>query len=311
MAQRPSRSCTHVLEPMKLSQIECFVAVSKARHFGRGAESINRSQPPVSRQIRLLEDELGVQLLHRTSTHVELTEAGKIFLQEVELGMAHLQQAVRAARRTAMPQLPSLRISTTASVMLGAFAAFLAKFQREFPDFLFELTTADKTSQIAMLLHKQTDLAVLRSLPDTPGLAATRLIDEPIVAALNSRHALAIYSQIELHQLADHPLIVYRGRSSNSVADTIVAHCARAGFAPSILTETDDMQTAAFTASLKPGVALVAASLQNMHTPNLVFRPVLLRGEPITMPLYLVYREHDASESTAKFVSTAAQHCTG
>lgn len=294
---------------MKLHQIECFVAVAKAGHFGRGAQSIHRSQPPVSRQIRLLEEELGVQLLERSSSHVELTPAGRIFLQEAELGIAHLEQAARAARRTVLPQVPNLRIGTTASVMLGIFAVFLAKFQKAFPEYLFDLVTADKTSQLAMLQRDEIDVSVLRSPPDAPGLSATRLLDEPVVAAMGSRHALAIYSQIELHQLAAHPLIVYRGRSPHSVADILAGYCARAGFAPSILTETDDMQTAAFTASLKPGVALVAASLQNMNTPNLVFRPVLLRGEPITMPLYLVWREGDASEGIARFVRTAVQHC--
>lgn len=294
---------------MKLHQIECFVAVARAGHFGRGAESINRSQPPVSRQIRLLEDELGVRLLERSSAHVELTEAGRIFLDEVEVGIAHLHQAVRAARRTALPQVPNLRIGTTASVMLGIFAVFLAKFQKAYPEVLFDLVTADKSSQLSMLQHDEIDVSVLRSPPDATGLAATRLLDEPVVAAMGSRHALAIYSQIELRQLAAHPLIVYRGRSPNSVADILAGYCARAGFTPSILTETDDMQTAAFTASLKPGVALVAASLQNMNTPNLVLRPVLLGGEPITMPLYLVWREGNASDSIAHFVRTAAQHC--
>lgn len=294
---------------MKLSQIECFVAVAKAGHFGRGAESVNRSQPPVSRQIRLLEEELGVQLLRRNPNHVELTEAGKIFLTEVELGMAHLHQAVRAARRTVAPQAQNLRIGTTASVMLGIFAVFLAKFQKEYPEFLFDLATADKTQQISMLLHNTIDLAVVRSLPDAPGLVATRLIEEPIVAALNSRHALATQSQIDLHQLSACQLIVYRGRSTNSVANLLLEHCANAGFSPSILTETDDMQTAAFTASLSSGVALVAASLQNMNTPNLVFRPVLVRGEPIMMPLYLIHRESDVSENVARFVSTAVSYC--
>lgn len=250
-----------------------------------------------------------MQLLRRNSNHVELTEAGKVFLTEVELGIAHLTQAVRAARRTVIPQAPNLRIGTTASVMLGIFAVFLAKFQKEHPECLFDLTTADKTSQISMLLEGRIDLAVVRSLPDAPGLVATRLIEEPIAAALNSRHALATHSQIDLHQLAAYKLILYRGRSANSVADLLIEHCANAGFSPSILTETDDMQTAAFTASLSLGVALVAASLQNMNTPNLVFRPVLLRGEPITMPLYLIHQEGNASENVIKFVSTAVSYC--
>lgn len=291
---------------MKLSQIECFIAVANAGHFGRGAEQINRSQPPVSRQIRMLEEELGVQLLVRKPTHAEVTQAGKAFLAEAELGMRHLAEAARAARRVALPQLPRLRIATTASVMLGTFAVLLARFQKACPECAFELITADKTSQMAMLVDGRIDLAVVRSLPDVAGLHVTRLIHEPIAAALNSQHPLAAHSQIELRELAPHPLIVYRGRSTHSVADLLIELCKRAGFVPQIHGETDDMQSAAFMASLSPGVALVAASLQNMNTPNLVYRPILLEGEPVTMPLYLVHREADASESVRRIVAHAS-----
>src|SRR3546814_14956796 len=116
---------------MKLSQIECFIAVAKAGHFGRGAESICRTQPPVSRQIRLLEDELGVQLLARKPTHVELTAAGKAFLKEVEQTIRHLQEGVRIARSIMAPQCPKLRTASTASVMLGSFSVVMAIFRRQ------------------------------------------------------------------------------------------------------------------------------------------------------------------------------------
>ena len=277
---------------MKLSQIECFIAVAKAGHFGRGAESICRTQPPVSRQIRLLEDELGVQLLARKPTHVELTPAGRAFLKEVEQGMRHFQEGVR--------------IATTASVMLGIFSVVLAKFQRQLPEFAFELTTADKATQMDLLATGKIDVAVVRSLPEGAGLIAKRLIDEPIAAALNSSHPLATVTQIELRELAPYPLIVYRGRSTQSVADLLTDLCKQAGFNPDIQTEAVDMQSAAFVASLTSGIALVAASLQNMSTPNLVYRPVLLNTEPVTMPLYLVYREGDSTERVNRLIECAS-----
>jgi len=290
---------------MKLSQIECFIAVAKAGHFGRGAESIFRTQPPVSRQVRLLEEELGVQLLARKPTHVELTPAGKAFLKEVEQGMRHLQEGVRVARSIDAPQWPKLRIATTASVMLGIFSVVLAKFQRQLPEFAFELTTADKATQMELLAAGKIDVAVVRSLPEAPGFIAKRLINEPIAAALNSGHPLATATQIEIRELAPYPLIIYRGRSSQSVGDLLIDLCRQAGFDPDIQAEAVDMQSAAFVASLTSGVALVAASLQNMSTPNLVYRPVLLNTEPVTMPLYLVYREGDSTERVNRLIECA------
>jgi DNA-binding transcriptional LysR family regulator len=90
------------------------------------------------------------------------------------------------------------------------------------------------------------------------------------------------------------------------VADLLIELCKSAGFVPQIHGECDDMQGAAFMASLSQGVALVAASLQNMNTPNLVYRPVLQGGEPVTMPLYLVRREADASESVRRIIAHAS-----
>src|SRR3546814_834943 len=193
-----------------------------------------------------------------------------------------LQEGVRIARSIDAPQWPKLRIATTASVMLGIFSVVLAKFQRQLPEFAFELTTADKATQMDLLAAGKIDVAVVRSLPEAPGLIAKRLIDEPIAAALNSGHPLATVTQIEIRELAPYPLIVYRGRSSQSVADLLIDLCKRAGFNPDIQTEAVDMQSAAFVASLTSGIALVAASLQNLSTHNLKYRPVLLDPEPDT-----------------------------
>src|SRR3546814_9655653 len=119
-----------------------------------------------------------------------------------------LQEGVRIARSIDAPQWPKLRIATTASVMLGIFSVVLAKFQRQLPEFAFELTTAEKATQMDLLAAGKIDVAVVRSLPETPGFIARRLIDEPIAAALNSGHPLATVTQIELRELAPYPLLV-------------------------------------------------------------------------------------------------------
>jgi len=294
---------------MKISQIECFLAVARERHFGRAAETLSRSQPPVSRQVRLLEEELGVQLLSRGPHSVELTAAGRAFQREAELGLAHLRQAARSARRMAAPAQPRIRIGATASVMLGIFAVLLARFRRDYPDLDFELKIADKFSQLALLQDDKLDMAVVRSLPEGGVLHVTRLIEEPIVVAMSSAHPLAAYGQVELQQLSPYGFILYRGRSQHSVADLLVQWCRQAGFEPAVVHEADDMQTAALLASMNIGIALVAASLQNMSSPGLVFRPALLQGEPVTMPLYLVCRKGEHSEALAEFIRMGLEHC--
>lgn len=294
---------------MKLSQLEYFIVVAEELHFGRAAERLHRSQPPVSRQIRLLEEELGVELFTRSTQSVALTRAGQIFLKEVRPALTQIQHAAGAAKRAAAGHIGVLPIGMTASIMFGILPRILTEFRRRYPEVVVDLRLAPKAEQLTALKDRRLLVGLVRSLSHDADLCHEALLDEPLVVAMGPSNPLAARAQIQLCDLAREDFILYRGHAPTSVADQIIQACHEAGFSPRIVQETDDMQSAAALAALGIGVTLVAASLQKLGLPELVCRPVLQGTAPLTIRLYAVYRRAETSPELAAFLALARSMC--
>ena len=294
---------------MKLSQLEYFIVVAEELHFGRAAQRLHRSQPPVSRQIRLLEEELGVELFSRNTQSVTLTRAGRIFLKEVRPALAQISHAVDAAKRAATGHIGVLAIGMTGSIMFGMLPRILTEFRRRYPEVMLDLILASKADQLSAIKERRLMVGLVRSLSHDAELCHEPLLDEPLVVAMGPSNALAARAQIQLADLASQDFILYRGQSQVSVADQIVNACHEAGFSPRIVQETDDMQSAAALAVLGVGITLVASSLQQLGLPELVCRPVLAGTAPLTIRLYAVYRRNDTSPELAAFLQLARNMC--
>lgn len=294
---------------MKLSQLESFIAVAEELHFGRAADRLHRSQPPISRQIRLLEEELGVELFTRNTQSVALTRAGRIFLKEVRPALAQIQHAADAAKRAAAGHIGVLSIGMTASIMFGMLPRILTEFRRRYPEITLDLRLAAKAEQLAALKERRLTVGLVRSLSHDPELCHEALLDEPLVLAMGPSNPLAARAQIQLADLVHEDFILYRGHAATSVADQIVNACHEAGFSPRIVQETDDMQSAAALAALGIGVTLVASSLQQLGLPDLICRPVLHGASPLTIVLYAVYRQGQASPELSAFLELARSMC--
>ncbi|MBR0669620.1 LysR family transcriptional regulator [Neoroseomonas soli] len=286
---------------MKLSQIEYFVVLAEELHFGRAADRLHRSQPPLSRQIRLLEDELGVALFARNAQRVTLTEAGQTFLHEIRPVLARIRHAAIAAQRAATGDLGQIIVGVTGSAMFGIVPAILRTFRRTHPGVSVDLRQSPKGEQVNALKQRRLTIGFVRSLTHDDELAHDLLLEEPLVVALSRENELAAQPTLRLSDLAAQGFVLYRGQSSPSVADQIVHFCQQAGFSPRVVQEAEDMQSAAALASLDMGVTLVAASLQQMQLRDLVYRPLSGAGpQPVTR-LYAVYRRDDPSPALRAF----------
>jgi len=294
---------------MKLSQLEYFIVVAEELHFGRAAQRLHRSQPPVSRQIRLLEEELGVELFSRNTQSVSLTRAGRVFLKEVLPALAQINHAVDAAKRAASGQIGVLAIGMTGSIMFGILPRILTEVRRRYPEVVLNLSLAAKAEQLTALKERRLMVGLVRSLSHDAELEHEPLLDEPLVVAMGPSNPLAAHAQLQLADLATQDFILYRGQSQTSVADQIVNACHEAGFSPRIVQETDDMQSAAALAVLGVGITLVATSLQQLGLPQLVCRPVFTGNAPLTIRLYAVYRRDDTSPELAAFLQLARSMC--
>lgn len=297
------------MSKLNLNLFETFVVVAQELHFGRAARRLHRSQPPISRQISQLEQELGFELFVRNTQSVALTPAGQALFREIRPALESIEQAVQTARKVSDGQVGSLTLGITPSIMFGILPALLADYRRLRPDVIVKLHMRPKAEQLYGLKENTLDIALVRSLSHDAGLRYDLLLNEPLVVAMGPTNPLAAKPEIELAELELAGFILYRGQAALSVADQIVAACHTAGFSPRVVQETDDMQSAAALAALDVGITLIASSLQNLGLSGLVCRPVMAERQPLTIPLYAVCRREDSSVPVTTFLDLARRTC--
>lgn len=290
---------------MELRHLHYFIAVAEELHFSRAAERLRISQPPLSQQIRGLEDELGVKLFDRTKRQVHLTEAGKAFLERSYLVLAQLEQAVEVTQRIGRGEVGRLAIAFVGSATYTVLPDILSSFREQFPAVelrLHELTTAQ---QIQALHHKQVDVGIVRSAIIEPGLQVECILQESLVLALPTHHPLSAQTEVSLATLKGESFILFPAKMGPVFYEQILRFCQQAGFQPQVAQEAVQMQTIIGLVAAGLGIALVPACLQNFHRSGVLYRP--LREQTPKTGLYLAWRQHDSSPVLSTFLSSARQ----
>ncbi len=258
---------------MEIRQLKYFIAVAEERNISRAAARLHISQPPLTRQIQLLEERLGAQLFKRTPWGVEPTAAGEIFLAHARQITAHMEQAAELAWRAGQGLVGRIDVGVFGSAMLGIVPQILNRFSASHPDVELVLHSAPKAQQIEALHRGRILLALDRYLPETPGLTLETVCAEPIYVALNTRHPLAACEVVQVAQLRDEALI---GERDSSVFLATRELFASAGFQPTTRQEAVDLIAATVMVAGGFGTALVPDSVRSLQLPNVVYRP--LRG---------------------------------
>ena len=195
---------------MDLRQIRYFVAVATTRNFTRAAEQMHIAQPPLSRQIQQLEDELGVQLLQRNSRPVRLTEAGRLFYEQALQVLHRVDQMKNSARQLGRNQRQLISIAYVASTLYGGLPMLVRMFRQRYPDTDVRLVDMGSIQQIQELKSGRIDLGFGRMRTNDSSVARTVLREEKLVLAVAPGSELAADSgRIRLSALADQRLIVY------------------------------------------------------------------------------------------------------
>lgn len=256
------------------SQLRCFVAVATELHFGRAALLLHMTQPPLSRQIQLLEEQLGVQLLQRTSRAVSLTPAGSAFLQEARKLLEHSERAIQVARRAAN----LLSGSVTVGFMGSAAYSFLPKLaelaQIELPniDVIFrEMTTQ---AQLEALPLARIDIGIIRPRPQLHGQQSVCIDKGELALAVSRNHPLASRNQVvTLKQLEDLPFIMY-SEVGWYFRTLLMALFERAGVTPRYVQFMDQTHAVLSLVSAGMGVAIVPEDARNACFENVVFKRI-------------------------------------
>jgi DNA-binding transcriptional LysR family regulator len=289
----------------ELWQLRYFVAVAERLHFGRAAESLHISQPPLSRAIRALEQRLGVPLFARSRRRVELTAEGARFLEEARRIIAQLERSVLALRGIASGEQGRLRIGFVSLADYGVLPGLLKGFKTARPAVSLALREMLSPEQAAALGAGELDFGLL--LPPVDGAADLEHLvvqRERFVAALPSRHRLArAAGRLAVSELAGEPFVMVPREIAPGLYDIVRGLAARAGIPLNVAQEAIQMQTVVSLVSSGLGVAIVPASVSNLGRRGVAYRELADRHP--RLDLWLAWPRGALSAAARDFVTHA------
>ena len=286
---------------MELRHLRYFVAVARERSFTRAAEKLRIAQPPLSRQIQQLEEELGVVLIERGTRPAHLTEHGRLFYEQAVQVLERIDEMQAAMRRMRQAKRNLFGIGFVASTLYGYLPEVIRAYRAARPGVeltLVELTTLE---QVAALKEGRIDVGFGRIPLDDPGIERRLLRNEKLVAALPAKHpALERAAPLRLDDLTDEGLIVYPKAPRPSYADQVLSLFRGRGLKPASVHEVRELQTALGLVAAEAGVCVVPASVERLRRDNVVYRP--LDEEGAVSPIIMSCRKNDRSPEIARLL---------
>ena len=265
----------------ELSQLRCFVAVAEELHFSRAAERLNMTQPPLSRQIRLLEHHVGVQLLERNSRTVSLTAAGKAFFPEAARILRIAEEATFAARRAAKGEQGNLAIGFTSASGYSLLPEVVRRLRECAPGVSLTLKELVSTSQVEALNAGELDLGLLRPHPMNGELESRLIATESLMLAIPEGEADAWPSEPTLSDLHGKPFVMYSPYEARPFYLMLSERFARAGAVPDIVEHIGQVHTMLALVRAGVGAALIAEGASRLKFDGIVMRR--LATEPVEM----------------------------
>jgi DNA-binding transcriptional LysR family regulator len=287
---------------MELRRLRYFVAVAEELHFRRAAERLHLAQPALSAQVRKLEVELGVDLLHRTKRDVSLTAAGTLFLEDARRLLRQADEAARTARNARTGAAGRIRLGHLPDAVPAVLPRAIAAFASRSPGVEIVPETVPARRAVEEVRSGRLDVAVVGLPAQTTGLTVTPFAVEHAVAAAPDRHLLSGRAAIPLSALEDTPLVVLSRPTNPAFHDAVTAACRTAGISPTIVeTAEQQVEHALLLVASGVGIGLLPASAADRYqTAGVSFRPVA--APTPTIELALVSRADPVEVTVAAFV---------
>ncbi|HEJ5410376.1 TPA: LysR family transcriptional regulator [Pseudomonas aeruginosa] len=288
---------------MELRHLRYFIAVAEELHFGRAAERLGISQPPLSQQIQALEEEIGARLFERTNRRVELTDAGRLFLDESRQVLAQVDKAVLLARRARLGELGELKIGFTSSApFTSTIPSSIHAFRKAYPDVHLDLQEMSSRQVLKALLEESLQVGVIRPLALPDAVHWVELFREPLVAVLRADHPLAAGSEdgLAIAALAEEPFVFFPRSYGTGLYDQVIALTRQAGFSPRIAQEASEAMTIIGLVSAGLGVSILPASFRRTRVDGVVYRT--LSDPEATTAVWLVRRQNEGSPLALSFI---------
>jgi LysR family hca operon transcriptional activator len=288
---------------MELRHLRYFVAVAEEGSLLNAAQNrLNTSQPSLSRQIRDLEAEIGVELLERRARGVAVTPAGRIFLDHAKLALLQVEAAIDGAQRAARPKTPVLSIGFLVGLEVTWLPHLLRIIREEAPQTEVTLCSLSSPELALSLMRGKLDMGFLRPEKQSLGISFKLLAKEPLIAVLPASHRLASHKRITPQDLAQE-IYVSSARTSPVLQSVINNYASGAGITLKPMYEGENISSAMSLVASSGGITLVPLYAQNMLTPNVVARA--LEGDTPTVDLTLGYSEANSSPLLQRLLSRA------
>jgi DNA-binding transcriptional LysR family regulator len=282
-----------------------FVAVAEELHFTRAAARLGLAQPPLSQSIKRLELSLGVGLFVRTQRKVELTPAGRVFLEEARRTVAQADAAVHLARRAAVEDLTEINIMFVSSALYQILPAALRRYRAQFPEVPIHLEERATDLQLDGLRDGSVDLGFLHPpLKDASGLEVRTIYRDRLVAAIPGSNPLAKKKAIVLADLADEGFVLFPFEQGPNLHASITTACRRAGFVPRLSQEARQMHTILSLVGAGMGVSLVPERARMLYIDGVTFVPVTDLPAGLTWDLALAWRPRSSRRPVQAFINT-------
>ncbi|MCU0532388.1 MAG: LysR family transcriptional regulator [Hydrococcus sp. Prado102] len=286
---------------IELRHLHYFIAVAQELNFGRAAKRLHMAQPPLTRQIRHLEEELGVKLFHRTTRRMVLTEAGRVYLAEAHRVLAAMEEGIVLAKLASRGEVGRLTIAFEGSSAYDIVPLSVKAFSDRFPKvnlLVREMTTGE---QVQALHNDLIGIGfVVPPLVDARNLMVTSILREPLVVALPQSHRLFNQHEVSMEDLKDETFVICPRQHKCGLYDRVISACHRAGFSPCLTQETSEVQSILGFVAAELGVALLPASVRHLHRVGVVYRA--LQPSTAEIELALAWRQENPSSMLPAFI---------
>jgi len=284
---------------IELRHLRYFVAVAEELHFGRAALRLNLAQPPLSQQIRKLEELLGYSLFTRTSRSVSLTHAGEALLQRARRTLRNVQRDIDETRSIAHGDVGSLHVGFVGSAMLTMLPGIFRSYREAYPRVKLHLHESFTSLVIEGLENGTLDAGILRDGDPVEGLHVTTILSEPFVAVLPATHPSAKQKSISIAVLRDEPFVYYPRSAGARAYEKALTLCEEHGFRPQIVQEASHWLSILRLIGAGLGVSIAPACVRRIASEEVVCLP--LRGAKAVSNVELAWLAGDARPIVERF----------
>ncbi len=287
---------------VELRNLRQFVVLAEELHFGRAAERLHMTQPPLSKAIKHLEQEFGVRLFERDSKHVELTPLGHVLLAKAKETLLHAQGTAAFARAVAAGLAGRIDVGFTAVMLYRGLSAVIGRFGATHPEIEVCFQEVFSQRQIELIKTGSLDAGFINSPLPPQGLESLMVCKERYVACVPARHPLARCKSIQLSALKDEPFLLFARDASRAYHDQMMAMCATAGFQPNTRQFGGQILTLVALVAGGFGVTVIPESVGAAGLKGVAFVP--LAGVKPQPTAFLVWSGKRSTPGLLAFVAT-------